>query len=282
MNSRGNITFIFDDTYTKNLTTKYLLTKHNGELTLYCYVKKGEFYQDLMGNTFRIVKDIEKQYAAGLTLPENQDLLAWTQENSAEILNFKTVKMDSYPFKNTYRFLFNSQEDIKDKKIILTRNFDISLDELKEIYLLKGLNLDMTIQTNINGDTVNYPLNTYIDVIKTSYNIMNEQLLFDNPFEKVLAIYDAIRNTNIPIDKNFLFQEILYSLYIPNCPFLIKKDENELVRTVAYLNDPKYRIDGFYSFDVAFEDKRNFNYFAKTAKEITALNKIDEVSNESV
>lgn len=181
-------------------------------------------------------------------------------------------------------------------KVVILEGENISLSEYKE--LLSNCNLNELNKDNITicyQDTTSdisvkelYNLSLLVDEITTKINKFNLSTL-----EKIVYVYDFVKKREYhdcddkrnsrDLDKvvkgedivcvgySNLFNAILKSLNI-NCRALISTKAKHQ-RSVVYVKDDKYGIDGLYVFDPTWDSKKsdayidNYNYFAMPLKE---------------
>ena len=180
--------------------------------------------------------------------------------------------------------------ELKKQDIIIEAK-NISLSEYKD--LLENYHVNKCEDANI---TVNYQDNTSGISIKELYNL---SLLVDNiakdvkeynlsPLEQIIYVYDFVKQREYSdcddkhksrdLDKvvngehivcvgySNLFNAILLSLGINAMPLISIKVKHQ--RSLIYVQDKKYNIDGIYAFDPTWDRKRedeyinNYKYFA--------------------
>lgn len=181
-------------------------------------------------------------------------------------------------------------------KVIILEAKNISLGEYKE--LLSSVNLNELNNPNI---TISYQDTTRDLNIKELYNL---SLLIDevakkinkynlSPLEKIVYVYDYVKKreyhecedkTNsrdldkvingeniVCVGYSNLFNAILKSLNISCIPLISIKAKHQ--RSLVYVKDDKYNINGIYAFDPTWDSKKtkayidNYNYFAMPFEE---------------
>lgn len=194
--------------------------------------------------------------------------------------------------KNNFIKCLDFVSELKNQDVILEAK-DISLSEYKD--LLENYDLNKFDSLNI---MVNYQENTSGISIRELYNV---SLLIDDivrdvkkynlsPLEQIIYVYDFVKQREYcdcedkhksrDLDKvvkgknivcvgySNLFNAILLSLGINVMPIVSIKLKHQ--RSLVYLEDKKYNIDGLYTFDPTWDRKReeiyinNYKYFAMT------------------
>lgn len=182
----------------------------------------------------------------------------------------------------------------KINKSVLIDGRSISLKEYNE--LLSNYNLDSLddIDIKINYQEQNSPIN-----VKELYNLskkVNEiskkiEKYNLSPLEKIIYVYDIVKereykkeieckdssrdldkvlegNSIVCVGYSNLFNSILKNLNINAMPLVSNTQKHQ--RSIVYINDKKYNIDGVYVFDPTWDRKvkdsyiNNYTYFGIT------------------
>lgn len=184
-------------------------------------------------------------------------------------------------------------------KSVIIDGTSISLPEYK--MLLSEYDTDILPNVKIyyqeNNDSISlkeiYSLSLLIDEITSNINKYNL-----SPLEKIIYIYDIVksriykspdnnkkdaRNVDKVLNGEYivctgysnLFNALLLGLGIKAMP--LSSFEKKHQRSLVYISDPKYQIEGVYAFDPTWDSRKeeeyidNYNYFAlpidKTRKE---------------
>lgn len=196
------------------------------------------------------------------------------------------------------------------KKVIISSG-DISLKEYKEIFEkydidnLNKENIYIYYQEKNSPITINK-----LHEISSIINEITDEILKYNlsPLEKTMYAYDLVKHRLYQKDNedihscrdldrvltgdkivcagySGLFNAILVSLGIKALPLITKDQKHQ--RSIAYIKDEKYNIDGIYVFDPTFDRRKNdndkeyinrYNFFAMPFSR-ARLNYYDEMSD---
>lgn len=279
MNKKGLLVLNFND----NDISKYSImnNEYNYDYVLNCQLKDNEKYNVIMGNAFTIIKDLKKQYENNNCDFKIREIIKWAYDHSDKLINFINIKIDADDVTKIYAFLKNNKDVLINKNILLNLDLDITDDYLEKLKLLYKLHYNISVSIDNGLNIYNMPFNEYLNVLIRCKKIFNNSFNLASNFEKILYIYDELRKINSIINKNELWNMILEMLYIPNTNFIVKGD-HEYIRSLVYIDDHRYNISGFYSFDNTLETHNDFKYFAKSCKEIEAFNKQDNINNVSL
>ena len=213
---------------------------------------------------------------------------------------YKYLKMMNIA--NTITFKCNNNNILKALSIAACFKSDIIIDSLNislEDYRLLLASFDFDSIENLNIKVNYQENNSYITprelyevssiIYETSTDIKKYNL---SPFEQIMSVYDIVKNREYKeceenkrnsrdLDKvlqgddivcvgySNLFNAVLKCLNINAIPLIDFKVKHQ--RSLVYVNDPKYHINGVYSFDPTGDRKlsdedtdfmENYRYFA--------------------
>lgn len=218
------------------------------------------------------------------------------KEHYKEMKNtFKDATMIIKCDKNNIEKCLKTIENLNQEEIELEA-FSISLSEYKEILSkydldkLDNKNIKIYYQKNNSAITIKELYKLSLDIDKIVKEIKKYNL---SPLEQVMYVYDEVKKreykdcedkllsrdldkvingTNIVcVGYSNMFNAVLKSLNI-NATALIS-DKKHHQRSLIYLKDDKYKIDGLYVFDPTWDSKKNdqyidnYKYFGLTLEE---------------
>lgn len=201
-------------------------------------------------------------------------------------------------------YLDNNKEQLSGKKIILDVTLELDADivaKLKNVFVNHPNILIM-----VDGNTVPITLDEYEKTVMLVDEIVNKIKRYNySPLEAIMHIYDLIRDrvyvpenagdgyyasrdlTSVLLGDKIvcvgyvnIFNTILRKLNISCMDFSLasKKDQKTgHSRSLVYLKDDKYGIDGLYFFDPTFDSKKDdqdngflnsYLYFAKSFDQV--------------
>lgn len=154
------------------------------------------------------------------------------------------------------------------KKILSNYNIDL-LDniDLEIIYQnqsspinIKELYITSLVVEEISNEIEKYNLSTLEKILYT-YDIVKSRVYKECDKDK-----DSARDLNKILETNYtvcvgysnLFTAILKNLNINAIPLVSTKTKHQ--RSLVYIKDDKYKIDGVYAFDATYDSRRNSKY----------------------
>lgn len=213
-------------------------------------------------------------------------------------LEFIKKYIDNSPLFNNYKILINN--DIEYSVQYINRIESIFQDRVNLLYF----------KLEDNEEIVSFK--DFKDTILIISNIVDEVKRYNlSPFEQVMYVYDYVRKKEyskeeqtdsynesrdltkvllgdkiVCVGYSNIFNRILSLLDMKCMPYFLKKNEKKgHQRSVVYINDPKYGIDGVYYFDPTWNSKnKNNNYllsykfFARTKEEIDKYKNFEDIT----
>ena len=248
----------------------------------------------------------------------NPDLFYDTYLNNKEMFDNKRCTKESlfrsiknayirvYHLSNEIKYISN-EEFLKDKKILIDYNFNISDEKELLEFIKKYINFIDNIYVNLdeNYDGYVHIYDAYLTIMTIKQLTKKIKSLHLSPIEEIMYTYDIVRNRvyngeskkepaylsrglyfilngdNIVCSGYSVFFKSLLKYMGYNCKTVTLEEKNSKdshSRNVAYIKDDKYNIDGVYYFDATWDCKKVDNYFlnqylyfAKTKKQMEEL-----------
>lgn len=200
--------------------------------------------------------------------------------------NANTIKID-YPFEEAAKFIKNNPE-LKSKKVVIIGKsvMELNKEELNKMESILGEDIhDINFELNEHDKYI--PYETYLATInKMDQFINNIELLNLSPIEKIMYVYDIVRDrvykkeskdeskglsrdfSSALLGENIvcegyanIFNKFLNKLGIDARMVKLQERGKDVghARSMIYVKDDKYDIDGIYYFDPTWDSRKIIN-----------------------
>lgn len=200
---------------------------------------------------------------------------------------------------------------LREKKILLDENFDITDKNSLEVFAEKYSEIKDNLYVSLSGNTNPTKIVDALTTINAIEEFVNYVKKFNfSPMEAICFSFDVIRNriyneetkeedetisrdlTSVLLGNKIvclgyavLFNSILKSLNIPGCILKMTQKHNPNsghARNIVYLKDDKYGINGIYSIDATWSSRKKghdeifpyrYQFFLRTFSEMISDDK---------
>lgn len=159
--------------------------------------------------------------------------------------------------------------------IIINENMSLDNRTLEKLNLyFPDINVSFYLKGQLNSISKFDLADIIIFLNQTNQKIMSHSQM--TSLEAFTYIYDLVNLTNLPFKSN-LFLELLQANGLNGTLVTLKglEVEDKQISTmlrhnivVSYIEDMTYHVSGYYFFDPEWEQKNQFNLFAKTGQEM--------------
>lgn len=308
---KGHLLIVLSDSENGMELSPYI---YNDEYMITVYVNDMVSFKDIIGND-RYFKDMVAtfKYMFGFE-EENRLLTNYIKENIDEVKHFlQTSDEISFTGKASKVREYINQNNLANRKIFYNDMLPLKRECLEEIENTLG---DLSnIVFLIEGNSAPVTLEEYQKTVKEIEIIaQNVRKLGLSPLEEIMYVYDLVRDRNYLKEDDseeytvsrdltsvlfgnkivcagftVLFNAILNCLGYKTINFLLSPLKNTAahMRSLVYVQDEKYDVNGMYFFDPTYECKRGesnsflerYSFFARTYRQIMQKDKDKFSSN---
>lgn len=269
------------------------------------YVKDMTSYKDIVNNDelfYAMLWEYKTTYSSDV---DNENLNKFVKSNSDKIREFYQTS-DEISFVGDPERVkeYIEENELTNKKIVYNRVLPLKRETLKRVKeIFNGIS---HVEFIVEGNGASISLESYEDTLDKIEEIAsNVRKLGLSPMEEMMYVYDLVRNREyVGEDDNeeytasrdltsvlfgdkivcvgfaVLFNSILNCLGYNTINFVLRPLDKQdgHMRSLVYVKDDKYEIDGLYFFDPTYDCKQEDNsflerylFFAKSYKQITKL-----------
>ncbi len=307
----GHLLIVLNDSENSMELSPYIC---NDEYMITIYVNDMTSFKDIIGNDQYLREMVETfEYMFGFE-EENSLLTNYIKNNMHEVKHFLQICDEvSFTGKASKVREYIKQNNFVNKKIFYNEILPLKRECLEEIEATFG---DLSnIVFLIEGNSVPVTLDEYKKTVKEIEIIaQNVRKLKLSPLEEIMYVYDLVRDrnyikeddseeytvsrdlTSVLFGKKIvcagftvLFNAILNCLGYKTINFLLSplKNTEAHMRSLVYVYDEKYDVNGMYFFDPTYECKRGesnsflerYSFFARTYRQIMQKDKDKFSSN---
>ena len=273
------------------------------------YLKRKIGINDIIHGADKAIKNIQKLFTDEISkeMFSNFELkfYKYLKNNPKEIFSKLNI---SIPYNEEGKRLMMLNNGFPDNNVIISKTFSVDPAEVKE--LLSWIGNYKNIKVNVEGNKDPVTIKEYLETIRIIENIAQHIKKYNfSPLEAIIYAYDIVRErvykyedegdnptksrdlTSVVLGDRIVclgfvnvFNAILKRLDVPCEEYLfsVKNKDRGHAKTIAYIKDDKYGIDGAYFFDPTWDSngtrkydnyKNSYRNFALTKEEVTDNNK---------